>query len=161
MNPGSLEALRGQLEQAPSPRRYVMLADELRSAGRVRESIEILREGVGRFPRALSPKIALGKALYSAGDHGEALEVLQEVLRADPENIVALQCLARVHEAREQPAQALLIYRQLRSWLISDAELEAKIAALEQHGGPERTPKARKIERLKAFRARIERARSL
>jgi tetratricopeptide (TPR) repeat protein len=161
MNPGSLEALRGDLEQAPSPRRFVMAAEDLRSAGRVRESIEILRDGMGRFPRSLSPRIALGKALHGAGNHGEALVVLREVLKADPENSVALQCLALVHEALDQPAEALGIYRQLRPWLPPDADLEAKISALERQCGPGPTPKARRIERLKAYFTRIERARSL
>ncbi len=161
MNAGSIEALREQLKKAPSPRLYFQLAEDLRAAGNIEESVAVLKEGVARFPRYLSTRISLGKALLMVQNNREAVEVMKGVLEEDPENVIAIRTLAQAYEGQGEKVEAIKKFKLLRIFTPDDEDLLAKINALEQELNPPATPKERKIRRLEAFLRKMEQARSL
>ena len=161
MNPGIIEALREQIKKAPSPRLYFQLAEDLRAAGNVQESIDVLKEGVARFPRYLSARISLGRALLSVRNHREAAEIMKAVLEEDPENVIAIRALAQAYEAMGQKVEAIKKYKLLRIFTPDDEELQGKIESLDQDLNPPATLKERKIKRLEAFLHKMEQGRRL
>lgn len=56
-------------------------------------SLQALREKVRRDPEAVEPRLALGRALVKAGQHGEAIELLRQAVAAAPESAEACRDL--------------------------------------------------------------------
>jgi len=161
MNEGTIESLQEQLKHAPSPRLYSQLAEELRAAGRVDEGIAVLREGAGKFPRYLSARVALGKALFATGGFGECVEVMKGILTEDPENVVAIRTLAQAHEGLGDKLEAIKKYKLLRIFVPDDEELQERIDALDLELNPPAGPTERALARLRALLGKMKHARSL
>jgi predicted Zn-dependent protease len=161
MTEGTIEALQEQLKRAPSPRLYAQLADELKAADRVEESIAVLREGAAKFPRYLSARVALGRALFGTGAFGECVEVMKAVLAEDPENVVAIRTLAQAYEAQGERVEAIKKYKLLRIFVPDDEDLQARIAALDLELNPPANPRERRLRRLRDLLGKMEHARTL
>jgi predicted Zn-dependent protease len=149
------------LKRAPSPRLYSQLAEELRLADRTGESIAVLREGAERFPRYLSARVALGRALLGSGSHAECAETMRGVLAEDPENVVAIRTLAQAYEALGDKVEAIKKYKLLRIFVPDDEDLQARIAVIDLELNPPITPRERLLGRLRGLLGKMERARSL
>lgn len=161
MNEGTIESLQEQLKHAPSPRLYSQLAEEFRAAGRIDEGIAVLRDGAARFPRYLSARVALGKALFGTGAFGECVEVMKGILTEDPENVIAIRTLAQAYEGLGERLEAIKKYKLLRIFVPDDEDLQARIAALDLELNPPAGPGERALARLRALLGKMERARSL
>ena len=161
MNEGTIESLQEQIKHAPSPRLYSQLAEELRAADRMEEGIAVLREGAARFPRYLSARVALGKALFATGAFGECVELMKGILNEDPENVVAIRTLAQACEAMGQRVEAIKKYKLLRIFVPDDEDLQERIAALDLELNPPASPRERVLARLRALLGKMEHARSL
>ena len=67
---------------------FVGLGSTYRSLGEYRKAVEVLGEGVARFPQSHVMRVFLAMALYNVGEHREATELLLRALAetsADPE----------------------------------------------------------------------------
>lgn len=160
MNEGTIESLQEQLKRSPSPRLYSQLAEELKAANRAEESISVLREGAARFPRYLSARVSLGRALFGAGAFAECAEVMKGIMAEDPENVVAIRTLAQAYEAQGDKLEAIKKYKLLRIFVPDDEDLQARITALDLELNPPAGPKDRVLARLRALLGKMEHARS-
>ncbi len=79
------EAMRLGLGGDDLARAYVQLGSSLRNVGQNQEAIELLTEGLSRFPAYAPLRIFRALALYSAGQHQDAVVELLEVMLAQPE----------------------------------------------------------------------------
>ena len=61
--------------------------------GELEEAVGVCRAGLMHHPGYLSAHVTLGRALMALGHDEEARAEFEQVLRAAPDNLVALRCL--------------------------------------------------------------------
>lgn len=69
-------AIMGELPKAEMRGAYLGLGSTLRTLGEYTRSVEVLREGMARFPEAGEFPAFLAMALYNCGEHAEAMALL-------------------------------------------------------------------------------------
>lgn len=77
-----------------------------RSAGRMTEAVDALREAVHRDPQNIEAHRALGEALSDAGDHDAAMSMLTKAAYIDPEDAEVRASLDRVSQQIPPPKRA-------------------------------------------------------
>lgn len=77
------------------------------------EAIASFKECVELEPANLNHQIELGVAYYKLGRLDESLEVLDKILAVEPTMILALNNKARILIDRNQPKEAMVLYRQI------------------------------------------------
>jgi len=95
-----LEQLERRVRQDPMSIAFAALAEEYRRGGRLDEAIEVCRTGLTRHPAYLSARVTLGRALMEHGALDESEAELQRVVKAAPDNLAAIRCLAELHDRR-------------------------------------------------------------
>ncbi len=116
--------LKQRWDRDPNSRLFLQLAEEYRRAGRLREAIATLSQGLERHPSYLSAQVAMGRCLLEAGDADASAEWLERAIRQDPTQLVANKLLVETHLAQGDAGGArerLDIYRLLND---GDAEIE-------------------------------------
>ena len=131
-----LEELQRRVLRDPASISFAALAEEYRRAGLVHEAIETCRAGLQRHPMYLSARVTLGRALMEIGEYDAAVDELEHVLAAAPENLAAIRALAEIHRRRGE---------------MSETESYQTV--------PEVAPTETMLEDLTAFLAAIQRAR--
>lgn len=125
----AIESYRAALEDEPRLQRpYLRLAALLRAEGRDEEAIEVLRQGRRSLEVDAEYLRPLGQALVDAGAYAEALDVLERVQQARPDDA---ELAALVEEARRRYEEASMPeeYRRLRGQEVIDrADLAALVA---------------------------------
>lgn len=97
-----------------NPLTFARLADAHRRAGGAERALEVLRDGLERYPDYVPASIVLGRTHLDLGDDPSAELAFQRVLSLDPENVIALKALADTSERQgrfpdaERWLQALL-----------------------------------------------------
>ncbi|MBD0321352.1 MAG: tetratricopeptide repeat protein, partial [Gemmatimonadetes bacterium] len=108
-----LRKLKDEYARNPGSRVFVHLAEAHRKAGELRQAQQVLTEGLRRHVDYPSGLVVLAKVLADQGDDERATAVWRDVVRLDPENVVALRALADIAEAAGRRDEALELYRQL------------------------------------------------
>ncbi len=111
-------------------------------ANRPDEALAAFKECIELEPNNLNHRIEYGVALYKLGKLGECLAVLDDILSKDPRCILALNNKARILIDRNQPMDALALYRQIlnldpkhtRTW-IKAAQLMASLERYDKADG--------------------------
>jgi tetratricopeptide (TPR) repeat protein len=105
-----IDDLRRRVEKDPASIAFASLAEELRKAGEHDEAVRVCRTGLERHPTYLSARVTLGRALLALQQYGDARTEIEYVLRAAPDNLLALKCRneleAHSGEASPEPAEA-------------------------------------------------------
>jgi predicted Zn-dependent protease len=140
-----LEELQRRVRRDPASISFAALAEEYRRAGLVHEAIETCRAGLQRHPMYLSARVTLGRSLMEIGEYDAAVEELEHVLVAAPENLAAIRALAEIHRRRGEMSESSESYQTA-----SDVAPTEAIAPV---GEPPM------LEGLTAFLAAIRRAR--
>jgi len=126
----SLEAEIRQLYEDwianPSPVVCARLADRLRVAGRNDEALEVSRRGKAEWPANVSIRVVIARCLRGTGDTEGARSTFEEVLKADPFNLVALKNLAEISVADGRFNDALKYYGDYLFENPGDNEAEQK-----------------------------------
>jgi len=125
---GNLRGSRRMLAFAARFAPSNLLTTSLDTALMLSDSITRLRDAGAVIPLVLHR----AGVLASMSLREEAIDDLLEVLRADPSNLVALRMAADLFYAKGIDEPALRIYRQLSSIGSSNAEVAARLAALER-----------------------------
>ncbi len=73
---------------------YLRMGEVLRRKGQMQASVEILKKGQQMAPANLGANLQLALTLEAAGMRAEALPMYENALRADPENVLALNNVA-------------------------------------------------------------------
>ncbi len=139
-----LEELQRRVLQDPASISFAALAEEYRRAGLVHEAIETCRAGLQRHPMYLSARVTLGRALMEIGEYDAAVDELEHVLAAAPENLAAIRTLAEIHRRRGEMSE-------------SESYQTVPEVAPTETVAPVREPPM--LEDLTAFLAAIQRAR--
>ena len=97
-----------------SSRAFVTKAKELADAGQFGEAIQVLQDGLKKYPKLASARVLLGEIYWTSGDPFLARSELEQVIKAVPDNFAALRKLAVVyrdtgdHDAAVRSCQAVL-----------------------------------------------------
>jgi hypothetical protein len=136
-----LEELRRRLEKEPGARLFAQVVDELRKEGDLAEAVRVCRDGVQRYASYPSLRVTLGRTLLESGDLAAARTELETVLRTVPDNILAERYLGECLEAQGDLAGAREHYEAALALAPADAQLAARLRALEEkENSPEPAP---------------------
>src|SRR3954470_21296019 len=102
-----IEDLRRRVQKDPASIAFAQLAEELRRAGELQESVDTCRAGLAVHPSYLSARVTLGRALVELNELDAAQEELTIVLRSAPENLAAMRALGEIFQQRGEEVQAL------------------------------------------------------
>jgi tetratricopeptide (TPR) repeat protein len=103
-----IEELRRRVQQDSASIAFAQLAEEYRRSGHLQEAVSVCRAGLVHHPSYVSARVTLGRALMALGQHEEARAELEYVLRAAPDNLLALRSLEELREAgRDGPPDVL------------------------------------------------------
>jgi len=125
-----IDDLRRRVQKDPASIAFAQLAEELRRAGELQESIEICRAGLAIHPGYLSARVTLGRALLEINDLEEAKAELEQVLKSAPENLAAIRGLAEILHRQGSLAPALAQYRTALALAKNDPDLQRTVAEL-------------------------------
>lgn len=128
-----------RLEEArvrrPESLAFARLADEYRKAGRLERALETVREGLVRHPAYLGGRVVHARVLQDLGADEEAVHAFEKVLEVDPFNLIALQSLADIHEARGEGEAARRWAQRLVEAEPLDEDARARLRRLEARAG--------------------------
>jgi tetratricopeptide (TPR) repeat protein len=133
-----LQSLRRRWEVEKSTA-FLPLAEEYRRLGRLREAIEVLETGLKSNPGYTSGLVALGRCRLESGDSVGAVQVLERVVKQDPEQMVASKLLIEAYLRTGRTADArsrLQIYTGLNAKDPEIARLQERLTALQQQAAP-------------------------
>src|SRR5207249_203222 len=86
-------------------RAFMSDAKELVDAGQFSKAIEVLQEGLKKFPKTVSARVLLGEIYRTSGDLDLARAELEQVIKAAPDNFAACRKLALVYrDLGDKPA---------------------------------------------------------
>jgi len=86
-------------------RAFMSDAKELVDAGQFGKAIEVLQEGLKKFPKTVSARVLLGEIYRTSGDLELARAELEQVIKAAPDNFAACRKLALVYrDLGDKPA---------------------------------------------------------
>jgi tetratricopeptide (TPR) repeat protein len=91
-------------------------AKKLADAGQFGKAIEVLQEGLKKFPKLVSVRVLLGEVYMTSGDFESAKVELEQVIKAAPDNFAAYRRL-------------VLIYRDLKDTQAATKACEAILKA--------------------------------
>ncbi len=77
---------------------FIPVAEEYIRKGLLDQAIDLLKEGIDRYPSYLSARVSLGKAYAEKGMIGEAMQEFEYVIRISPDNILAHRRLAFLYK---------------------------------------------------------------
>jgi len=109
-----IASARGALRISPAdPTIEVRLARALALCGQDREAIAEYRRAIAGRPNEVAPRVEFGTLLIRAHRSGEAIDVLREALRLDPEDDEARAALARAVASTGNNLEALRRYEEV------------------------------------------------
>jgi len=108
--------LSEKLRKDPASRLFVPLAEEYVKAGMLDEAIQVLTDGLKRYPDFLSARVTLGKIYFQQAKFAESRRELELAIKTNPDNIIALRILA-------------VLYRQSKLWDQAKRCCDAVLAA--------------------------------
>lgn len=101
-----LQKLEEKFRKDPASKLFFPLAEEYLKAGRLQEAITLLRTGIKAHPDFLSARVALGKALLSKGQTEDAKREFEQVVTANPDNLLAHKKLAGIYVKEKDKRKA-------------------------------------------------------
>ena len=88
-------------------RAFMTEAKELADAGQFGKAIEVLQQGLKKFPKMVSARVLLGEIYQTSGDLALARVELEQVIKTTPDNFAAHRHLAKVYlDLGDKPAAA-------------------------------------------------------
>ncbi len=134
-----IDELRILLRDDPSSRRFFLFGDLLRKAGELDEAEEVLTGGLKHHPRYVAAWVSLGRIQLNKAQFSEAERSFARALELDPENGVAARLIGETAERIGEWVRAIKAFKLARALNPGDADLEARIDAIERRlaGGPD------------------------
>ena len=78
-------------------RAFMTEAKELADAGHFGKAIEVLQQGLKKFPKMVSARVLLGEIYWTSGDASLARVELEQVIKTTPDNFAAHRKLALIY----------------------------------------------------------------
>ncbi|MBI3621500.1 MAG: tetratricopeptide repeat protein [Nitrospirae bacterium] len=98
--------LSEKLRKDPASRLFVPLAEEYVKAGLLEEAIQVLVDGLKRHPQFFSARVTLGRIYADQHKFKEAKVEFEQVLKASPDNLLALKKMATIYRMEGEREQA-------------------------------------------------------
>jgi len=127
-----IEELKEKIARNPSSRLFLQLAEEYRRSGNPEEAIAVLEEGLKHHPNYTAAKVCLAKALIDLNRLSEAKDILEEVVRVVPENLVANRALADIYYIQGNTEAALSRYELIQMYNPADKEITERIEEIKK-----------------------------
>ncbi len=118
-----LQKLAEKFRKDPTSKLFFPLAEEYAKIGLVDDAITLLRSGIKNHPDLLSARVALGKALLSKGREADARAEFEQVIAANPDNLMAHKRLAAIYLRVGDKPQALASCEAVLAIHSSDPEI--------------------------------------
>jgi tetratricopeptide (TPR) repeat protein len=90
-----------------APHAFMADAKELVNAGQFGKAIDLLQQGLKKFPKMVSARVMLGEVYWTSGDLALARVELEQVIKAAPDNFAAYRKLAQVYHELGDKALAV------------------------------------------------------
>jgi len=133
-----IEDLRRRVHKDPASIAIAQLAEELRRAGSLEESIATCRAGLALHPTYLSARVTLGRALIETNALDEARTELETVLKGAPENLAAIRGLAEIFQRKGMLPEALAQFRAALALAKNDPDLQQTVEELASQVEPQK-----------------------
>ncbi len=101
------------LKRDPGSKVFAPLAEAYREMGEWVRAEQVASDGIRRHPAYASGFVVLGRILSDQDRHREAFPILKKAADLDPENLLALQLLAKALLQLDLPKEALKIYKRV------------------------------------------------
>ncbi len=135
----SIEKLQKKLSKEPNSLIFMQLAEEYRKEGQVNDALRVLHEGLKRHPNYWTARVSVGRIYYQGGDLVHALDELEIVIRAVPDNLLANRMVGDIYLRQNRPQEALKRYKMVQMLNPADQEVAIHIQKLETHLTDSRT----------------------
>ncbi|MBD3400255.1 MAG: tetratricopeptide repeat protein [Candidatus Coatesbacteria bacterium] len=119
------------LARDPNSLAFVPLADAYRKSGLYEEAFAVLKRGLANRSDYLPAQIVLGKCYLDLGNYPKAEATFRSVLRSDPDNLVALDCVALMRKRQRRLGEAATVYRRILELDPSNRAAREKLDKLE------------------------------
>jgi tetratricopeptide (TPR) repeat protein len=141
-----IDALRRRIDKDPASIAFAQLAEELRRAGQIQESIETCRAGLAIHPTYLSARVTLGRALLEANDLEAARREMEMVLAAAADNLAAMRALGEIHHRCGALEASLERYQTALELAPNDPDLEEAVASVTRELAERAQPDSEPLE---------------
>ncbi len=118
--------LSERLQKEPGSRLFVPLAEEYIKAGMMEEAAQVLVDGLKKHPEFFGARVALGRVYFEQRKFKEAKVELEQVLKASPDNLVALKKLSTIYRMEGERDKA----RRCCEMLLADNPKDAEARKL-------------------------------
>lgn len=132
-------------------RQFMAVAEEFRRAGRLREAIETLENGLRENRGYVAAHVALGRAFQSAELFPKAILAFQDALKIDRENLVAVRQLAECYLKTGEKLEALKKLKLFRGLNPGEKDVSELITQLEAELQAAKRPAVEKRESTGSF----------
>jgi tetratricopeptide (TPR) repeat protein len=122
---------RRLLAKDPMSKVFAPLAEALRENKQLAEAEKIAARGVQKHPRYVGGYVALGRVLMDQLKFDQALPILKEAKRLDPQNLLALQLLGTTLLQIKNPKEALKAFKMVLFLNPSSEKARKAVAKLE------------------------------
>ncbi|MBI3609521.1 MAG: tetratricopeptide repeat protein [Nitrospirae bacterium] len=130
--------LTDKLVKDPKSRFFVPLAEEYLKAGLPDEAVIVLTDGLKIHPNLHAARTILGKVYLEKGEMARAKTEFEQVVKADPENLLAHRKLAKLYKDAGQADKARISCQAVLSLNPKDAEMRSIIEELNRIESAER-----------------------
>ena len=127
-----------------APHAFMADAKGLVDAGQFGKAIEVLQQGLKKFPKMVSARVMLGEVYRTSGDLALARVELEQVIRAAPDNFAAYRKLAQVYHELGDTASAVKACETILHANPKDREMSHLLEELQ--GGGAKAAQAKKAQ---------------
>ena len=127
-----LDELKRLLQQDPTSRQFLALAEEYRRHGKYRDAAITLERGLQLHSTSVAGHVALGRTYQQLDRLDDAIRAFTIALRMDRENLVAIRQLAEVYQARGEKVEAIKKLKLYRGLNAGDRDVNEAIRKLEE-----------------------------
>ena len=130
-----IKKLEEQLSKAPESFCFAGLSTLYLEAGLIDDALHLAREGVTKHPDYLAGLRALSLACHAKGLNDEAVDLLQRVVLALPEDAQSQRLLGRLLVEAGEQESAQQVYRVVLEFDPDDVECRLQLESLERLAG--------------------------
>lgn len=126
-----IQRLSEKYGKDPKSRIFVQLADLYRKNNMLDEALDVINKGLEYHPEYPVAYLILGKCYYDKRSHIQARDAFEKTIALDPQNIVALQMMAKTCEILKDERGQINAYKSIISIDPLDNNAKEKLAMLE------------------------------
>ncbi len=130
-----MKKLSAEVSTNPRSKVFITLAEEYVKAGMLKEAATVLEEGLLVYPTFVTALVALGRVYLQLDERPKAKEVLEDAVKASPDNLMAHRMRARIYAQDQAWEAALQACEMVLFTNPKDNEMVALKAEIKGHGG--------------------------